>query len=248
MTAENIDKTKLPNHIAIIMDGNGRWAKSCGLNRTDGHKEGVESVCNIVEAASNIGIKYLTLYTFSTENWNRPQDEVDSLMTLMVYAIHSNTPLMMENNIRLRVIGDLSRLPAEAHKVLHQCLDDTFVNNGLNMVLAISYSSRWEIVEAAKALAEKTASKKINSDDITEELFSSYLSTVNIPDPDILIRTGGDKRISNFLMWQLAYAELYFTDCYWPDFREKQLYQAIFDFQQRERRFGKISEQLEENN
>jgi undecaprenyl diphosphate synthase len=245
---KEIDKTKLPAHIAIIMDGNGRWAKSHGLNRTDGHREGVESVCSIAEAASNLGLKYLTLYTFSTENWNRPQDEVDSLMTLMVYAIHSKTPLMMENNIRLRVIGDTSRLPFAAHEVLTQCLNDTSVNNGLNLVLAISYSSRWEIVEAAKIVAEKVAAGEIKSSDITEDLFSSGLSTAGIPDPDILIRTGGDQRISNFLMWQLSYAELCFVDCYWPDFREEEFYEAIADYQQRERRFGKISEQLDANN
>lgn len=248
MEAEKIDKTRLPEHIAIIMDGNGRWAKNRGLNRTDGHREGVESVCNIAEAASNIGLKYLTLYTFSTENWNRPQDEVDSLMTLMVYAIHNNTPLMMDNNIRLRVIGDLSRVPADARRVLDQCLDDTSVNDGLNLILAISYSSRWEIVNAAKLTARRVALGEMSGDDITEAFFSSCLSTAGIPDPDILIRTGGDKRISNFLMWQLSYAELCFVDCYWPDFREKQFYEAITDYQQRERRFGKISEQLEENN
>jgi undecaprenyl diphosphate synthase len=230
------------------MDGNGRWAKSHGLNRTDGHREGVESVCSIAEAASNIGLKYLTLYTFSTENWNRPQDEVNSLMTLMVYAIHGKTPLMMENNIRLRVIGDLSRLPLPAHDVLNQCLKDTSVNNGLNLVLAISYSSRWEIIGAAKMLAEKVAAGELKSSDITEDLFSFSLSTAGIPDPDMLIRTGGDQRISNFLMWQLSYAELCFVDCYWPDFREKEFYEAIADYQQRERRFGKISEQLEANN
>ena len=217
------------------------------MNRTQGHQEGVESVCNIVEAASNIGIKYLTLYTFSTENWNRPQEEVDSLMTLMIHAINNQTPLMMENNIRLRVIGNLSRLPHETHEVLNECLKKTAVNNGLNLVLAISYSARWEIVETAKRIANEIAANRLKNDEITETLFSSYLSTGDIPDPDMLIRTGGDKRISNFLMWQLSYAELYFVDCYWPDFREQQFYEAITDYQQRERRFGKISEQLEGN-
>ena len=247
MEINKIDKATLPAHIAIIMDGNGRWAKNRGLNRTQGHQEGVESVCNIVEAASNIGIKYLTLYTFSTENWNRPQEEVDSLMTLMIHAINNQTPLMMANNVRLRVIGDLSRLPAETYDVLNGCLETTSVNNGLNMVLAISYSARWEILEAAKRMAKEIAGNRLKDDEITESLFSSYLSTGDIPDPDMLIRTGGDKRISNFLMWQLSYAELYFVDCFWPDFREQQFYDAIADYQQRERRFGKISEQLEGN-
>ena len=244
MEAIKIDNINLPAHIAIIMDGNGRWAKSHGLNRTQGHQEGVESVCDIAEAASNIGIKYLTLYTFSTENWNRPQEEVDSLMTLMIHAINNQTPLMMANNIRLRVIGDLSRLPRETYDVLSGCLNETSVNTGLNLVLAISYSSRWEIIEAAKRIAGEIVDKRLKENEITETLFSSYLSTVDIPDPDILIRTGGDKRISNFLMWQLSYAELYFVDCYWPDFREQQFREAIADYQQRERRFGKISEQL----
>ncbi|MDD6209062.1 MAG: isoprenyl transferase [Bacteroidales bacterium] len=245
---KKIDNTKLPEHIAIIMDGNGRWAKSRGLNRSAGHQEGVTSVHEITDVASRIGLKYLTLYTFSTENWNRPQDEIDALMALMVQSIYNETPLMMKNNVRLRVIGDLSRLPLTARKVLEDCIEKTSVNSGLNMILALSYSSRWEIVDAVKRLVNKVSEGALKNEEITEELFSSYLTTSGIPDPDMLIRTGGEKRISNFLMWQLSYAELYFTDCYWPDFREEQFIDAIIDYQQRERRFGKTSEQLEVNN
>lgn len=244
MEAKEIDKARLPEHVAIIMDGNGRWAKNRGLNRSAGHQEGVISVHEITDVASRIGLKYLTLYTFSTENWNRPQDEVDALMALMVQSIYKEKPLMMQNNLRLRVIGDLSRLPLDARNVLDNCIEETSKNTGLTLILALSYSSRWEIVDAVKKLVDEVTQGVLSSDDITEKLFSSCLSTSGIPDPDMLIRTGGEKRISNFLMWQLSYAELYFTDCFWPDFREKQFLEAIVDYQQRERRFGKISEQL----
>jgi undecaprenyl diphosphate synthase len=241
---EEIKKNVLPKHIAIIMDGNGRWAKSRNLDRSEGHKEGVMSVRKIVEAAAAVNIKYVTVYTFSTENWNRPKEEVQALMSLMVAAIYRETPDLMKNNVKLLAIGDLSRMPADVNKTLQSCIEQTAGNTGTTLVLALSYSSRWEITNAAKLIAEDVLSEKIKMEDIDDSLFSSYLLTKNIPDPDLLIRTGGEKRISNFLLWQLSYAELYFTDVYWPDFRENEFYEAIKSFQQRERRFGKISEQL----
>lgn len=241
---EQIDRERLPEHVAIIMDGNGRWAKAQGKDRSFGHQEGVVSVRKVVEAATAVGLKYLTLYTFSTENWNRPRPEVQALMSLLVAAIHRETPDLMKNNVRLMAIGDLSRLPDEARVTLQDCIDRTSPNTGTTVVLALSYSSRWEIVEAARQLAADVAAKKINPNDITEADVSAHLTTKGIPDPDLLIRTGGEKRISNFLLWQLSYAEMYFTDVYWPEFREKELYGAILYYQQRERRFGKTSEQL----
>jgi undecaprenyl diphosphate synthase len=242
--AEKIDKQRLPQHVAIIMDGNGRWAKSRGYDRNTGHREGVVSVRKVVEAATAIGLKYLTVYTFSTENWNRPETEVQALMSLLVGAIRRETPDLMKNNIRLRVIGDLSRLQNEVRQTLAECIGQTSENTGTTLVLALSYSSRWELLHVARQLAADVAEKKIMPDDITEERFSKYLETCGLPDPDLLIRTGGEKRISNFLLWQLSYAELYFTDIFWPDFRENELYEAILYYQQRERRFGKTSEQL----
>lgn len=241
---EKIDRNRMPQHVAIIMDGNGRWAKSRGKDRSFGHMEGVVSVRKVVEAATELGLKYLTLYTFSTENWSRPDEEVQALMGLLVSAIHRETPDLMKNNVRLMAIGDLSRLPADAHATLMQCIEETSSNDGTSIVLALSYSSRWELVEAVKALSTEVLEKKIIPNNITEAMVSEHLSTRSIPDPDLLIRTGGEKRISNFLMWQLSYAELYFTDVYWPDFREKELYEAVLDYQCRERRFGKTSEQL----
>lgn len=241
---EKIDRHRLPRHVAIIMDGNGRWAKAQGKDRSFGHQEGVVSVRKIVEAATALGLPYLTLYTFSTENWNRPEEEVQALMSLLVAAIHRETPDLMKNNVRLMAIGDLSRLPDEARATLAECIEQTSVNTGTTVVLALSYSSRWEILEAIRQLAVEVAEKKITPDDITETVVSDHLTTRGIPDPDLLIRTGGEKRISNFLLWQLSYAELYFTDVYWPDFREEELYGAILYYQQRERRFGKTSEQL----
>lgn len=241
---EKIDRHRLPRHVAIIMDGNGRWAKAQGKDRSFGHQEGVVSVRKIVEAATALGLPYLTLYTFSTENWNRPEEEVQALMSLLVAAIHRETPDLMKNNVRLMAIGDLSRLPDEARATLAECIEQTSVNTGTTVVLALSYSSRWEILEAIRQLAGEVAEKKITPDDITETVVSDHLTTRGIPDPDLLIRTGGEKRISNFLLWQLSYAELYFTDVYWPDFREEELYGAILYYQQRERRFGKTSEQL----
>ena len=241
---DNIDKTRLPRHIAIIMDGNGRWAKERGKERSYGHRQGVESVRTITRAAGNLGIKYLTLYTFSTENWSRPEEEVHALMALMVMAIERETPDLMKNNVRLTAIGDLERLPAEVRERLSRCMEQTASNTGITLVLALSYSSRWEIVRAARFMAAEAAAGRLLPEQIDEQFVSSALTTSDIPDPDLLIRTGGECRISNFLLWQAAYSELYFTPQYWPDFDEESLYKAICDYQSRERRFGKISEQL----
>ena len=241
---EKIDKNRLPRHVAIIMDGNGRWAKAKGKDRSFGHQEGDVSVRKIMDAVTQLGLKYLTLYTFSTENWNRPEEEVQALMSLLVSAIHRETPDMMKKNVRLTAIGDLSRLREDAYNTLQECIDTTSANTGTTLVLALSYSSRWEITRAARQLAQEVLEQKINPNDITEAMVSDHLTTKNIPDPDLLIRTGGEKRISNFLLWQLSYAEFFFTDVFWPDFREEELYEAILYYQQRERRFGKTSEQL----
>ena len=241
---EKIDKNRLPRHVAIIMDGNGRWAKAKGKDRSFGHQEGVVSVRKIMDAVTQLGLKYLTLYTFSTENWNRPEEEVQALMSLLVSAIHRETPDMMKKNVRLTAIGDLSRLREDAYNTLQECIDTTSANTGTTLVLALSYSSRWEITRAARQLAQEVLEQKINPNDITEAMVSDHLTTKNIPDPDLLIRTGGEKRISNFLLWQLSYAEFFFTDVFWPDFREEELDEAILYYQQRERRFGKTSEQL----
>ena len=226
------------------MDGNGRRAKAKGKDRSFGHQEGVVSVRKIMDAVTQLGLKYLTLYTFSTENWNRPEEEVQALMSLLVSAIHRETPDMMKKNVRLTAIGDLSRLREDAYNTLQECIDTTSANTGTTLVLALSYSSRWEITRAARQLAQEVLEQKINPNDITEAMVSDHLTTKNIPDPDLLIRTGGEKRISNFLLWQLSYAEFFFTDVFWPDFREEELYEAILYYQQRERRFGKTSEQL----
>ena len=241
---EQIDKNRLPQHVAIIMDGNGRWAKAKGMDRSFGHQEGVVSVRKVVEAATTLGLKYLTMYTFSTEIWNRPEAEVQALMSLLVSAIHRETPDLMKNNVRLLAIGNLDRLPAEAHATLLSCIAQTASNTGTTLVLALSYSSRWEITEAVKRLVQEVVEKKITPNDITETVVSEHLTTKGIPDPDLLIRTGGEQRVSNFLLWQLSYAEFFFTSVFWPDFREEELYEAILYYQQRERRFGKTSEQL----
>ena len=230
---EKIDKNRLPRHVAIIMDGNGRWAKAKGKDRSFGHQEGVVSVRKIMDAVTQLGLKYLTLYTFSTENWNRPEEEVQALMSLLVSAIHRETPDMMKKNVRLTAIGDLSRLREDAYNTLQECIDTTSANTGTTLVLALSYSSRWEITRAARQLAQEVLEQKINPNDITEAMVSDHLTTKNIPDPDLLIRTGGEKRISNFLLWQLSYAEFFFTDVFWPDFREEELYEAILYYQQR---------------
>lgn len=241
---EKIEQNYLPQHIAIIMDGNGRWAKLKGEDRSFGHREGVVSVRSVLNAAVSLNLKYLTLYTFSTENWNRPSDEIQALMSLLVMAIQKETPDLMEKNVRLTIIGELSRLPGDAAITLQRCIDQTASNTGLTVVLALSYSSRWEITEAVRAISVKIACNELTSDGITEAEITKHLTTYPIPDPDLLIRTGGEQRISNFLLWQSAYAELYFADQFWPEFREEELYAAILAYQKRERRFGKISEQL----
>ncbi len=242
---DKIDKSHVPAHIAIIMDGNGRWAKARGLDRAEGHKEGVVAVRKVVEAAQQAGVKYLTIYAFSTENWNRPDEEVSALMDLMVYAVQKETPDLIKNGVRIKSVGDIERLPEKTQQALRQCEEDTSVGTGLTLVLALSYSSKWEIVNAVKKMIGDVNTKKINEETINEELFADYLTTKGIPDPDLLIRPGGEKRVSNFLLWQLAYAEFYFTETFWPDFREEELYGAILDYQNRERRFGKTSEQIE---
>lgn len=241
---DKIDLNIVPRHVAIIMDGNGRWAKKQNKERLYGHYNGVESVRAVTEAAAGLGVKYLTLYTFSTENWNRPKEEVDGLMNLLVENIIKETPKFHENNIRFASIGDNERLPENARQRLEQCVAETASNTGMTLILALSYSSRWEIVRAAKLIARKAADGTIGVDDIDESIFISNLATAEYPDPDLLIRTGGEVRLSNYLLWQAAYSELYFSDIYWPDFREEEFYEAIVEYQQRERRFGKTSEQL----
>ncbi len=243
-TKEQIDLTRLPRHIAIIMDGNGRWAKAHGLVRMFGHKQGVEVVHNITEAAAELGIGYLTLYTFSTENWNRPKEEVDALMTLLVDTIVKETPTLMKNNVRLITIGDTDRLPKDAKAKFLACIDQTAENTGLTMVVALSYSARWELTHAMQTMVAEAQAGKLTADEVTEDKVEQYLTTKDIPDPDLLIRTSGELRISNFLLWQLAYSELYFSDKLWPDFTVEDFYQAIVDYQHRERRFGKTSEQV----
>lgn len=241
---EQIDITKLPKHIAIIMDGNGRWAKGRGKLRIFGHHNGVLSVRDVVEGAGEIGVKYLTLYTFSSENWNRPKLEVTAIMELLISTIHKEIAKLMENNVRLNTIGDIDMLPAKAARELKAAIGKTAANTGLTLTLALSYGSRREILHAAKQLALKAQQGLINPENITDEVFSEHLYTAGMPDPELLIRTSGEYRISNYLLWQIAYAELYFTDKLWPDFRREDLYEAILDYQKRERRFGKISEQV----
>ncbi len=239
-----IDEQKLPRHIAIIMDGNGRWAKQQGKARVFGHTNGVTSVREVTEGAAEIGIEYLTLYAFSTENWNRPAMEVEALMVLLVQTLGKEVATLNKNNIRLQAIGDLSRLPTRTRKALLKGIDDTKNNTRMTLVLALNYSAKWEILEATRLIAEKVKSGALNSNEITDEIFSNSLSTAGMPDPELLIRTSGETRLSNFLLWQLAYAEFYFTPVFWPDYRKKHFLQSIIDYQQRERRFGKISEQL----
>ncbi len=241
---DKIDSSRLPAHIAIIMDGNGRWAKEKGQDRLFGHYHGVESVRDVVEGCAELGVKYLTLYAFSTENWDRPETEVTGLMELLVQTIRKETETLNKNNIRLHVIGDLSKMPANAINELNESIDITSHNSGLNLVMALSYSSRWEILHAVQHLATDVQNGKLNPDTITQNTFQQYLCTAKFPDPELMIRTSGEFRISNFLLYQLAYAELYFTDVRWPDFRKENLYAAILDFQSRERRFGKTSEQV----
>ncbi|MBT6763439.1 MAG: isoprenyl transferase [Prolixibacteraceae bacterium] len=244
MFRNKLNKNKIPKHVAIIMDGNGRWAEKHGNARVFGHKQGVESVRSTVEGAGEIGIEHLTLYAFSTENWERPKYEIEALMSLLIFAIESETESLMKNNVRLSTIGDLNKMPGSVRTKLNSCINTLQSNTGLNLILALSYSSKWEITEAVKKIVEESKSGKLNPDDINDKLFEKYLSTADLPDPELLIRTSGEFRISNFLLWQIAYSELYFTEKLWPDFRKEDLFRAIFDYQNRERRFGKTSEQL----
>lgn len=241
---DKINPSNLPKHIAIIMDGNGRWAKQHGKMRIYGHQNGVRAVRDTVEAAAELGIKHLTLYAFSTENWNRPRGEVDALMELLVTTINNETKTLNENNIRLQAIGDLRSLPGNCHDQLTEAMKKTEGNTRMTLVLALSYSSRWEIINAVKELCVEVEKKKIRADEITDKVFSSYLCTGNMPEPELMIRTSGEHRISNFLLWQMAYTELYFTETLWPDFKKEDLYNAIIDYQQRERRFGQTGEQV----
>jgi len=244
---EQLDLDRLPKHIAIIMDGNGRWAKKKGNPRVFGHKNGVAAVRDTVEGAAELGIEYLTLYAFSTENWNRPRTEIDALMTLLVSTINKETKTLLENNVRLRTIGDINSMPKSVARHLKDAIEKTKKNTGLNLILALSYSSRWEILNAVNTLVNDIKNKNLDCNEIDQKLFESYLTTSEFPDPELLIRTSGEYRLSNFLLWQVAYAELYFTTTLWPDFRRNDLYQAIADYQSRERRFGKISEQMANN-
>lgn len=241
---EKIDINRLPSHIAIIMDGNGRWAQEQGEDRLYGHLHGVESVRNIVEGAAELGIGYLTLYAFSTENWDRPEYEVTGLMELLIDTIKKEVPTLNKNNIKLHVIGDIGMLPENARNELAEALSETANNTGLNLIMALSYSSRWELVTAVKQIAMEVNEGRLNPDNITQQTLQDHLSTSGFPDPELMIRTSGEYRISNFLLYQLAYAELYFTDTRWPDFRKENLYAAIIDYQHRERRFGKTGEQV----
>lgn len=245
---QQLDPTRIPRHVAIIMDGNGRWAKQHGHERSFGHENGVSTVRQVTEIASEVGVKFLTLYTFSTENWDRPQDEVDALMNLIVVSIEQQTPDLIKNNVRLTTIGDMERMPEYASSRLSKCMQDTSHCTGLVLCLALSYSSRWEIVEACRRLAAEAAAGKLRPADINDETFAARLATAPMPDPDLLIRTGGDLRVSNYLLWQIAYSELYFTSKYWPDFTKEDFVEAIADFQSRERRYGKTSEQVNNDN
>lgn len=241
---DRIDKNKVPKHVAVIMDGNGRWAERHGKIRVVGHEHGVESVRSVVEGAGEIGVQHLTLYAFSTENWDRPREEVEALMGLLVQAIEAETDSLMENNVRLDAIGDLDPMPDHVLENLNRCKDRLKNNTGLNLILALSYSGQWDILNATKKIAKDVASQKIDIETIDHDLFGNYLSTSKVPEPELLIRTSGEYRISNFLLWQIAYSELYFTQKLWPDFRKEDLFEAIVDYQNRERRFGKTREQL----
>lgn len=239
-----IDTTQLPGHIAIIMDGNGRWAKEKGEDRIHGHQNGVISVRQVVEGCGEIGVQYLTLYAFSTENWNRPKHEVDALMELLVSTIRGEVEELKQNNVKLHVIGDFASLPEICQQELIEGMQITSGSTGLNLILALSYSSRWEIVDAVKKIAAEAAKGSLDPEKIDADSFNDYLCTKDYPDPELMIRTGGEHRISNFLLYQMAYTELYFSDVHWPDFRKEHLFEAILNYQQRERRFGKTSEQV----
>jgi undecaprenyl diphosphate synthase len=244
-TQEKLKKGDIPVHVSIIMDGNGRWAKKRNLPRIAGHNEGVESVRDTVEACGQLGIKYLTLYAFSTENWKRPQEEVSMLMRLLMRALRDETDKLHKNNVCVHTIGETSSLPLKVQEELYDAIERTKNNTGLNLLLALSYSGRWDLTEAVKKIAAEVRCGAIDAEDINEEHISKSLSTNSVPDPDLLIRTSGEFRISNFLLWQLAYSEICISECYWPDFRREELYEAIRSYQQRERRFGMVSEQLQ---
>lgn len=241
---DKIDRSRVPEHVAIIMDGNGRWARERSMERSMGHAEGVNTVRKITEAAVEAGVRFLTLYAFSIENWNRPREEVDALMHLIVLAIERETPDLIKNNVRLGMIGDVDRMPAEAMERLRRCMEETSGCTGLTLNLALSYSARWEITEAVRKIAAEVAKGNLSPGDISDSTVSGHLSTASMPDPDILIRTGGDMRVSNFLLWQIAYAEIFVTSTYWPDFSKEDFFKIIEDFQSRERRFGLTSEQI----
>lgn len=243
MTDIKLDMQRIPRHIAVIMDGNGRWAKAQGKPRSYGHQAGVEAVRRITSECTRLGVEFLTLYTFSTENWNRPADEVAALMGLVLTSLEDE--IFMKNNVRFRVIGDIKRLPAEVQQKLQETMDHTARNSAMTMVVALSYSSKWEITEAVRAIAADAKAGRISPDDINEDTVAEHLQTNFMPDPDLLIRTGGEERISNYLLWQIAYSELYFTDTFWPDFDERSLHEAIAGYQGRQRRFGKTGEQVE---
>ncbi len=241
---EQLDLTRIPEHLAIIMDGNGRWAKKKGAMRIFGHRHAIQAVKDAIEGADNLGVKYLTLFSFSTENWSRPQEEVKALMKLLVKTIIDEISLMMKNNIRLISIGDLQSLPKSANEKLKEAKRQTENNTGLTVILALSYSGQWEITEATKHIAQKVSEGKLKPEDITQQTVADHLQTAGIPDPELMIRTSGEYRISNFLLWQIAYTEMYFTPVLWPDFRAEHLYAAVEDYQKRERRFGKTGEQV----
>ncbi len=243
-TLEQIDRSRVPEHVAIIMDGNGRWAMKQKHERLFGHNNAIEAVRAAVEAAVQLGVRYLTLYTFSTENWNRPKEEVDGLMELLIKAVHNETKTLMDNNVRLHAIGDMQRIPERSRNVLQGCIERTSGNKGTTLILALSYSSRWEIAEALRGICRDVVSGSLKEDAITEDTLRKYLVTRYYPDPDLLIRTGGELRISNFLLWQMAYTELYFSEQLWPDFRHEDFYDAIYDYQNRQRRFGKTGAQV----
>ncbi len=244
---DKLNKNQIPEHIAIIMDGNGRWASKHGKARVYGHEHGVQSVRSVVEGAGEVGVKHLTLYAFSTENWARPKDEVNALMALLVHAIEQESEDLDKNNVKLGVIGDTNQFPVDVRAKLFRCIEKLESNTGLNLILALSYSSKWEITEAVRSIAVDVKNGIIQPENINKELFDTYLSTKGIPDPELLIRTSGECRISNFLLWQIAYSELCFVDKLWPEFRKEDLFEAILNFQGRERRFGKTSEQIEAN-
>jgi undecaprenyl diphosphate synthase len=244
MKLEDIDKNRVPQHVAIIMDGNGRWAQKQSHRRIFGHQHAIKAVHEAVEAAVASGVKYLTLYTFSTENWNRPQEEIDGLMELLIKAIRDETKTLMEYNVRLETIGDTQRIPERSRLKLLDCIKDTSANTAMTLVLALSYSARWETAEALRQICTDAREGRITPETITEDTLRNYLATRNYPDPDLLIRTGGELRISNFLLWQMAYTEFYFSDQLWPDFRKEDFFDAVYDYQNRQRRFGKTGDQV----